>query len=100
MLPGRTIITRAAPETTDDEGPLVVIPGTSKGSDEPFLARFATSVDGEVVGRTRITEAKAETTDDPSESHPEAVAAPGTASRGRTITTKVAAETTDDDPRF
>lgn len=61
---GRTIITRAAPETSDDEGPdfnKASSHGPAIG--EPFLARLATETPGSVRGGTRITESR-ETTDD------------------------------------
>lgn len=97
MSRGRTVITMATPETTDDEDR-----GTSRqmgdagGSLRPFLSRFAVEVDGEVAGRTRITEAAPETTDEASPGHSLAVPQ---STGGRTVITRVSAETTDDEPR-
>jgi hypothetical protein len=72
MIPGRTLITRAAPETTDDEGRTagrLDIAGTkgSGGTRRPFLHRLATVVDGTVEGpgRTVNTRFGGETSDDP-----------------------------------
>ncbi len=110
MIPGRTIITRAEPETTDDESqsPLRLRAARS-GEMSPFLARYAVAVDGEVRGRTRVTESVPETTDDDGRSQHSSIAGHGRGiarsrgqtplASGRTIATKVAAETTDDEPR-
>jgi hypothetical protein len=106
MLIGRTLITRAAPETTDDEPGLAGRTPRSTGHRAPFLARFGSHVEGDVVGRTILTEAKGETTDDDGvtvtvltevEDTPEASSLRRIV--GRTLATK-AVETTDDEPSW
>lgn len=61
-LRGRTLLTRAAPETTDDDTPL---DGGMRGSGTrvPILRWQAGQAPGQVSGRTIITMTK-ETTDD------------------------------------
>lgn len=98
MNRGRTVITRAAPETTDDEEARRSTVLTQRDGDrQPFLQRFALRVEGEVLGRTRVTEARPETSDEADPARRRWVAT--VATRGRTITTRTGAETSDDEPR-
>lgn len=98
MSRGRTVVTMAIPETTDDEDAGTLRPtGSASGSKHPFLHRFAVPVDGEVTGRTRMTKAAPETTDEETATNP--VRAGNLVVAGRTITTRVGAETSDDEPR-
>lgn len=98
MNRGRTIITRAAPETTDEPEPGTSRPvGSKDGSIRPFLHHLAVPVDGEIAGRTLVTKVSMETTDEESPTNPHGAVA--LALGGRTITTQLSAETTDEEPR-
>ncbi|MGI8775564.1 MAG: hypothetical protein ACR2KQ_11270 [Actinomycetota bacterium] len=103
---GRTLFTRAAPETTDDEASAT--PPYTRAAN-PTLIAVARGAEGHVVGRTRIT-ATPETTDDESSVSPQsksrgdakpvlavlAKGAPGRVHAGTIVT--FTRETTDDEP--
>ena len=62
LVSGRSVITRATPETTDDPG--IAHPRVGRGYRVPLLATRAEVVASSLRGRSITTKMGAETTDD------------------------------------